>query len=286
MKSYQYALLIAVTVFTLSFVSLSYALTTDIGPVSNLDVDTSPIYEQFSVSAIQFPDPRFEAEVRSIIEKPIGVITANDVAKITELYVSELGIEDLTGIEYFTALEILDCAWNNLTKLDLSSNAKLRKLECTGNRLMMLNISQNTMLTDLSVFSNELTLLDISQNTMLAWLSCGYNQLTTLDASQNTKLEELYCSGNALKSLYLGENVVLRGLECDSNKLTTLDVSQNIGLEWLECSENQLKALDISKNIKLAYLGCFNNHFPNKSAIIGLDEERLVYGFVFDPLGV
>mgnify|MGYP000878151877 CR=1 FL=1 len=71
-------------------------------------------------------------------------------------------------------------------------------------------------------------------------------------------------------------------LDCDNNLLTVLDVSQNPALEVLSCVKNQLTALDVSHNTALRRLDCYYNPFPDKSAIIGLDENRLD-GFVFKP---
>jgi len=74
----------------------------------------------------------------------------------------------------------------------------------------------------------------------------------------------------------------LEYLTCDTNQLTTLDVTHNPALEWLSCSYNQLTMLDVSQNTVLKYLGVHNNLFPDRSAILGLDESRLDY-FAFDP---
>lgn len=212
---------------------------------------------------IQFPDPNFEEEVRWLLGKPIGDITANDVTGITSLLLGTLGITDLTGIEYFTALEVLDCGENLLTELD---------------------ISQNTMLTVLKCNMNSLTTLDVSHNTMLTRLICWENQLTTLDVSHNPALDYLTCDTNQLMTLDVSHNPVLEQLRCGSNQLTTLNVSHNPALEWLSCDDNQLTTLDVSQNPALESLNCQNNLLPSRSAIIGLDESRLKH-FVFDPQG-
>jgi len=191
-------------------------------------------------TVIQFSDTNFEAAVREVIDKPKGDITVNDVAEVTHLFIIGLNIVDLTGIEYFTALEVLSCRENQLTELDVSLNTMLIVLECDMNLLSTLDVSLNPKLESLTCGDNQLTMLDVSHNPVLTWLDSYSNQLMTLDVSYNHTLEKLFCDGNYL---------------------TMLDLSQNPVLEELICH---------------------NNLFSDKSAIIGLDENRLVC-FVFDP---
>ena len=115
------------------------------------------------------------------------------IRAVTELDLSYMELTDLSGIEWFSELEVLDCNGNWLTELDLSQNTVLRELSCKG---------------------NQLTELDLSHNTKLQSLSCGGNQLTELDISHNPTLEELYCYGNQLRSLDLSQNTALIRLYC------------------------------------------------------------------------
>jgi hypothetical protein len=92
-------------------------------------------------------------------------------------------------------------------------------------------------------------------------LSCELNELTTIDVSKNTALTGLYSS---------------------FNKLTKIDVSGNKALIRLTCNRNQLTSLDLRNNTSLSVLHCFENYFPNKSAILGLNESNLSV-FEFDP---
>lgn len=64
---------------------------------------------------------------------------------------------------------------NQLTTLDVSTQAELWHLECSGNKLITLDVSKNTELATLFCDYNELTTLDISRNTALNNLNCSYN---------------------------------------------------------------------------------------------------------------
>ena len=107
-------------------------------------------------------------------------------------------IESLKGIEYFPKLELLECPYNKITKLNTSSNSELKILTCSHNQLTQLNVSGNDALTTLSCGDNQLAALDVSSNPNLTLLDCYNNQLTFLDLSNNVKLEitKFKCSGN------------------------------------------------------------------------------------------
>jgi Leucine-rich repeat (LRR) protein len=74
----------------------------------------------------------------------------------------------------------------------------------------------------------------------------------------------------------------LTELQCGGNQLTALDVTHNTALTGLYCGGNQLTTLDVTRNTALTRLICDHNYFPDKSAIIGLDESKPII-FTFIP---
>ena len=169
------------------------------------------------------------------------------------------GIKDLTGIEAFISLRILNCGNNQLSALDLSKNKSLVKLSCEDNQLKSLDISKNTALTYLKCLDNQLSSLDVSVNINLTVLRCGMNNLKSLNVSNNTSLNALRCGINQLSALDLYNNTALTKLDCSFNQLSSLDVSKNTALTWLVCFDNQLNSLDVSKNTALTELRCGQN---------------------------
>lgn len=151
-----------------------------------------------------------------------GKLTATEIASVTILNVSNKNIASLAGIEYFTALERLDCSENKLTALDVSNNTALKRLYCNENKLAALNVSNYTDLTHLFCQVNELEGLDVSSNIALTMLNCNSNQLNTLDVSKNTDLTELHCRTNQLTALDVSRNTALTSLNCANNQLTEL----------------------------------------------------------------
>lgn len=150
-----------------------------------------------AINAQNFPDDAFHTFVANYDTDKNNLLSPEELATVTTMECRDLGIADLTGIAYFTALEKLNCTANRLTALDVSSNTALKQLYCGKNRLTSLNVNGNAALKDLLCFKNRLTALDVSENTALTYLDCSNNQLTSLDISKNTQLHTLYADNNA-----------------------------------------------------------------------------------------
>lgn len=211
-----------------------------------------------------FPDDNLAKEVAETMNKKADEsVTVEELAKVTKLDARSQGIEDSTGIEYLTGLEVLNLEDNQLKSIDVSKNLNLKELTCSNNPLANLDVSKNLALEELTCENNELTQLDVSQNTALEYLYCPRNQLTKLDVSKNSALRYLACDVNQLTNLDVSKNPALTNLGCTKNQLTDLDVSQNPNLGTLVCSDNQLTNLDVSQNQALENLACDNNELKN-----------------------
>ncbi|MCD2210556.1 lmo0331 family class 1 internalin [Listeria monocytogenes] len=211
-----------------------------------------------------FPDDNLAKEVAETMNKNADEsVTVEELAKVTKLDARSQGIEDSTGIEYLTGLEVLNLEDNQLKSIDVSKNLNLKELTCSNNPLANLDVSKNLALEELTCENNELTQLDVSQNTALEYLYCPRNQLTKLDVSKNSALRYLACDVNQLTNLDVSKNPALTNLGCTKNQLTDLDVSQNPNLSTLVCSDNQLTNLDVSQNQALENLACDNNELKN-----------------------
>ncbi|MCR5140897.1 MAG: hypothetical protein K6B45_12155 [Bacteroidaceae bacterium] len=146
-----------------------------------------------------FPDKNFRRWLSGQNYGADGVLTDEELSGITEMSVTNLSIQSLKGIEFFTALQYLWCYDNKLTSLDVSSCTALSVLSCFTNKLTSLDVSGCTSLRSLWCYKNKLASLDVSKNTALESLRCFENQLTSLDVSKNTALKELYCYCNQLQ---------------------------------------------------------------------------------------
>ena len=176
-----------------------------------------------------FPDDTFRSWVLQQSYGQDYLLTAAEMDGIKSLYVNNKQIADLTGIENFTKLTILNCSQNQLTTLD---------------------VTRLTNLTQLSCAQNKLEALDLSQNTALVSLNCSQNQLKQLDLSSNNKLNTVQCYSNMLKPIHIKDLIdqhlpdrtgnalegTLRILDCDDenegNDLTNVDITLATNKNW------------------------------------------------------
>lgn len=208
------------------------------------------------------PDPIFEQELINlgVDSAPInGFVPTVNIASITNLDVSGKNISNLTGIEAFTNLSVLNCGSNLLTALDVSKNTKLTELYVDNNQISVLDVSNLTNLKIFWCYSNRLSNLNVTKNTNLISLVCWNNNLTSLNTSNNTKLNVLVCELNKISSLNIMNNKGLSRFQCGKNLLNNLDVSNNTQLAYLSCEENFLASLDVSNNKELQTVYCQNN---------------------------
>src|SRR5690606_16657335 len=167
-----------------------------------------------------------------------GLVLTDSIDDIVELDVTMMNISDLTGIEDFTALEVLGCPYNFITELDVSQNQNLKTLACHINQITSLTLN-NPELEILSCFENFLTEIDISQSPLLNYLDVGYNiYLQNLNVSQNPQITYLSCGGNLLTELDLQSNVQLEMLSCEHNYIGSIDLSNHPNLLTFSCGNN------------------------------------------------
>lgn len=254
------------------------------------------------INETYFPDANFRDYLLSAYSK--GYITSSDVESRTSfLYMNNKSIRDLTGIQYFTNLEQLDCSKNyigstlDLTKLTkltylhcennsiytLTLPASIKTLVCSDNSLSSLSLTAQTNLETLYCDNNYLTSMDVSKCSKLWSISCNNNKFTSLQVNGLAGLNVLYCDDNKkLTSLTCDNNpylwklsvkncTALNTLNCNNNNINELYLTGCSNLERLDCSENYLWGVStLGDCTSLKYLKCSNNR------IYGTDMTRLV----------
>ena len=235
------------------------------------------------------PDDNFEAYLEANgmgdgINNNDSVTTAN-ISGITNLNVGNQNISDLSGLEAFSSLTVLNCGGNpQLTYLDVSQNYALVSISSRSSGLININFGTISNIKSLDLLNNQLTSLDLTSLVQLEATYFRNNQLTSLDVSQNVNLKNLKIEVNQISSIDISQNTQLTYLSCWNNQITALDVSQNLLLETISvgnnqipsldvtmldslenfyCGANLLTSLDISQNPLLSYLSCGNNQLTN-----------------------
>ncbi len=109
-----------------------------------------------------------------------GEIQNSEAENISYLYIPNLNIISLQGIEAFINLEYLSCDNNQLSTLDLSALTNLKELQANNNNIVSIDFSSNPNLEDILMESNQLTTIDVSNLHNLDFVSFNYNQITSL----------------------------------------------------------------------------------------------------------
>ena len=102
-----------------------------------------------------FPDANFRSWILAQSYGKDGILTEEEIASVTSIIVSGKSIQSLQGIEFFTALTILNCYNNQLSSLDVSKNTSLTTLTCNSNELTSIKVS-NTALNNLLIYCNKI----------------------------------------------------------------------------------------------------------------------------------
>lgn len=215
---------------------------------------------------IDFPDANFKNALLN--HNPIIDTNSDGEIQITEaqsfndeLFVGNENIHNLSGIEYFTNITVLDCSNNLLTNLNLSNNIQLNYLNFYNNHIDSIDLSMLENLNELVCGMNNLTELTVPYSVII--LNCQLNNLTSLDLYNHSQLIELWCGGNNLTTLNLTncENILF--INCENNNLIELNISFLTNLQSLTCDSNDINYLNISHNPYLTVLACNNNFLNN-----------------------
>ena len=158
-----------------------------------------------------------------------------------------------------TALQKLNCQYNQIPELDVQGLTKLQKLYCQDNKLSTLNVSGCTALKELICINNQISELNVQGCATLKVLNCRYNKIAELNVSGLTELQELICNVNKIPELNVQGLTKLQQLKCGGNQLKTLDVQGLTELQQLYCQNNQLPALDVQDLATLQKLDCSEN---------------------------
>ncbi|MEM6719887.1 MAG: lectin-like protein [Bacteroidota bacterium] len=217
---------------------------------TNIDAQTS--FSETYCRYTQIPDLAFEDALAAYDDVAgDGQVPTELIEGITSLDVGSEGINDMTGIEDFVALQTLTAGDNQFSSI---------------------NLSTLTQLTELNLQGSDVSSIDVSSNTLLTILNLEETQLTTVDVSANELLEELDLKDiGMLTSITFGNNTALRILDASFNDITSLDLSALTALEQILVNSNELTALNI-KNGNNTSITTFNASSNANLSCIFVDD--------------
>ncbi|MBL0013406.1 MAG: T9SS type A sorting domain-containing protein [Flavobacterium sp.] len=105
-----------------------------------------------------------------------GEIEVSEAAVVDRLYIPNLSITSIAGIEQFTNLYYLGCENNQLTSINISSLYQLNTLFCSNN-----------LLNEIRLCGTAVSWLDCSSNPNLTYVSVKNNVISPLLRGTNVK---------------------------------------------------------------------------------------------------
>ena len=183
----------------------------------------------FSQDVVNIPDTNFknyllgEANINTNGDSEIQTSEASSYSGAIRC--GGLGIQDMTGLEAFGAIYLIDCSNNNLTSLDVTNNRGITTLYCENNQIESLDFTGMFNLAYITCDANKLTELDVTPiKTTLIRLHANANELESFDISMCTKISTLEISDNPITNLNLKRSGLSDSLDNGISRVTALNV--------------------------------------------------------------
>ena len=170
---------------------------------------------------VSIPDVNLRAAVEAALGKPAGaLITAADMARLTQIVADGANISSLTGLEAATNLERIEFRHNAISNLSpLEGLTRLNNIKLRGNRI-----------TDVSPLAG---LINVD------WLGLEENEITDLSPLKDlTKLNGIGIEGNPISDVSpLAGLLSLEGIRAWNTSISDFSpLAESPRLRWLEFS--------------------------------------------------
>lgn len=250
---------------------------------------------------VNIPDPVFKAKLIELgIDSNLdGEIQNSEASATSIIYLHTLPAINLSGIEAFTNLDILQidtCSQIlipeqislltslsililrncNLGYLDVSSLINLRQLDINYNYISNLNLAQLVNLNQLLFANNFLTNLNLPNN-ILEELDMSGNQFSSINLNQFPFLKKLNISNNNnLTNVPIANLLNLEVLNTTNLQNNIVSLSNLPSLKDFTCQSNDFTTLDLSPFPSLVKVNCSANDMTslNLNGLINLQELR------------
>jgi hypothetical protein len=224
----------------------------------------------FSVKAqfTSIPDVNFEQKLMSLGYDNIinGQVLTSIVSQVTSLNLSNCNISNLSGIQDFTMLTVLNGTNNPLLNVNLSQNVNLTSLSVGGNSFTNIdnfNLNQSLISLSLTEINSNNLLLNLS-NTNIKNLYLDNITLNSLIITNGSNLQTLSSNLLIINSLSLQGLPNLTTIEFN-NYLNQTGYVSNISMD--NSVSSNLQFLKVS-NLNLATISPNFSQIPNLQYLI------------------
>ena len=267
----------------------------------NYEADGEDSFDELAVSSTDieinetiFPDSAFRSYVSSNYDTSgDGYLNEEEILNADRLECNSLGIYDLTGIEYFTELTVIDCSENPIGSIDTSNQTKLTELYLGYTGISSLDLTDNDQLRVLSCTSSSLTGLNVSGIESLEKLDCYYcTTMSTLDVSGCSGLAYIRIVGTALSVIDISSCPILVDI-CRVSAPVLYHSECYYALEdtgYIYYSENQIIETGINTDGWHQNSDGTRFYIINGERVTGWNEiilaEDISYQYYFDSNGI
>lgn len=235
-----------------------------------------------NAETINIPDTKLRVVLEKALSKEVGAdITQADMATLESLEAFEVGIKDLTGLEFATNLKVMSFGLNQISDISpLKGLKKLTLLDLHRNRNIV-NISplkDLLNLTWLSLRGNRIVdMTPLKDLTNLTYLHIGYNRISNLTPlNKLIKLTFLNLDQNLISDLRpLSVLTNLVNLALDDNMITDLSpLSFLTQLKYLNLNDNKKigDLLPLSVLVKLVFIDLHGNQVSDLSPLENMTD--------------
>lgn len=211
--------------YPITLICLLFACSTD-------DVDGDPtVIDPDPTEPVEIPDAAFGEymvfnNIEGVFAETVNgeekyFLNPDEVVTVSELLLSKTNtniqiltdaglatadqkITDLTGLEYFIGLQVLNLTSNDVNSIDLTNLTGLEDLGLNFNLIGSLDVTQNPNLTSLRAAASaqagdnqKMSSIDLSNNTALRELRLSNHNFVSIDLSNNLQLDvSLRMEGN------------------------------------------------------------------------------------------
>jgi len=266
----------------------------------------------WQINEERFPDENFRNHLlEGEVFRCTGILTVEDVENYAELDLGAEGIEDLTGIEYFSTLEGLYFPVNYVKTADLSHNTSLTYITCDINQISGANMDffvNHLPFTNNGIIqvydghysqwpdANEMTPEQVAIANQKGWTVEVWDETQGYDGdwaeTQGIWLisEERFPDEN-FRSYLSSRYPICTGAITYEETMEDEMLPYNMGISdmtgiglfkglyTLECNDNQLTTLDLSGLENLSWVSIFNNQ------IKGTDMDNFIASLRVVPRG-
>lgn len=187
--------------------------------VHRLEMSMSTEATGVPIDETTFPDPNLRKKISDDYdENGDGYLSDEERETACKIGFVTKSVANTQGLEYFYAMESLDCRGNNITLIDLTPFKKLKNIMLKRNYLTSLDLSQNTSLTSIGCEQNLLTTLDFSECKSVHYIDCSENNI------RGAGMDRLVYSLPTIKSGQGRLYVKYKGAEEQDNEMTKAQV--------------------------------------------------------------